>query len=287
MNRRSLILHSQQGYNLVGTLVAIAAGALIAVLLASIIREAVRGQRMITDRDEMSEFTVFVRNLLTTDATCSAVLNGKPFEPNGKLELELNVGYGDQPTAVLKNGFTFANGQISIQDLSIEDKSANTVEFRVGISNGKTLREIKVRRHMARIKLQLRNKLSSALFRSRFFEVPILYNLETKKIELCNNDVNVADACQALGYRWDISSSPPRCVMADSCLYGGAYTSRRDGTCRTNDMNPATNECTCPSGYTPVSAGSVNLLGNCSKGCDSILYDTIIQCFNCPSAGGP
>ncbi|MGE4133334.1 MAG: hypothetical protein AB7F86_16950 [Bdellovibrionales bacterium] len=285
VTRRRPIFRQTQGFSLLGTLVAISVGALIAVLLATVIREAVRGQRLVSDRDEMSDFSTYLRGLLSADSTCSSILNGKPFKPGGEVPLELEVGYRDQASANLKKGFEFADGSIVIDDLTIQDQSPSTVDFRVGVSNGKAIREVRVRRHLARIKLQLRNAGSSTAFRSRFFEVPVLINLESEKIESCNNEVSIADACLALGHKWDFTTNPPQCVLADSCLYGGAYTARRDGTCRPNDVNPATRDCSCPTGFTPVSAGSVNLLGNCSKGCDSILYDTVIQCFQCPSGG--
>src|SRR5690606_29705326 len=106
-----------------------------------------------------------------------------------------------------------------------------------------------VRRHLAKIKLVVKNTSDDARFRPRFLEVPVLYNTKSKAIEMCNNEINIGDACQAMGYRWDVGSVPPQCVMTSACLYGGAYTARRLGTCGPGDINPATGDCSCPAGY--------------------------------------
>jgi len=276
--------HSQKGFSLIGTLVAVAIGGIVAALITTVISEAVRGQRNIVDRDEMSEFSLFIKNVLTTDATCTAVLNGKPFTVGGKTNLDLNIGYGNQPAAVINKGFVFANDSLEIEELSIEDRSPNTVQFRVGIDQGGTITDVTVRRHLARVKLQLKNKATGAMYRPRYFEFPLLHNPTGKRIEMCNNEVNIGDACQAMGFRWETNTIPPRCVMTNACLYGGAYTQTSSGGCV---ANPATGACSCPAGpgtnYQPVASGSVNIQRTaCVKGCDSFRYDVVYQCFWCP-----
>ena len=275
---------STKGYSLIGTLVAVAIGGIVAALVTTVITEAVRGQRNIVDRDELTEFTLFIKNVLTTDATCTAVLNRKPFEVGGKRELEMNIGYGDQPDATVKNGFTFANGALEVEELSIEDRSPNTVQFKIGIDQGGSIKEVTVRRHLARVKLQLKNKATGAGYRPRYFEFPLLFNTLNKTVEMCNNEVNIGDACQAMGFRWDTSTSPPKCTMTNACLYGGAFTQTSGGGCV---ANPATGSCTCPTGggvsYQAVAAGSVNIQrSGCFKGCDPFRYDVVYQCFSCP-----
>lgn len=263
---------------------AIVIGAIVAAITATLINEAVRGKRQLTDRDEVSDFTTYVRNILTTDSTCTAVLNQAPFPVGGEGELEMQIGYADQPTAKIKKGFTFADGSLEVEELTIEDRTAkgSAAQFKIGIGDGTgKVTEKSVRRHMARLKLSV--KSGDTNVRTRFFEIPVLVNTATKKIESCNNEVNVGDACQAMGFRWDATLTPPQCVPSHSCLYGGAYTSRRNGTCGVADQNPATSACSCPSGYTPVTAGSVNISTNCAKGCDTLNYDTVVQCFLCPN----
>jgi hypothetical protein len=265
-------------------MVAVLIGAIVAALLTTVITQAVRGKRSLADRDDVSEFTTFVKTVLTTDSTCTAALNGRAFTPGGKKDLELNVGYGNQPDAEIKKGFTFAGDDIEVSELSIEDRTPKTVQFTIGIERSGKMREVQVRRHLARIKLQLSSKATGAAHRARYIEVPVLYNVAEKQIEMCNNELNVGDACQALGFRWDTSASPPRCVMANSCLYGGAYTLTSSGGCV---ANPATGACTCPSGpgtkYQAVASGSVNVQRTgCFKGCDPFQYDMVYQCFWCP-----
>ncbi len=282
--RRCHFFRSHFGFSLVGTLVAVAIGGIVASLVTTVITEAVRGQRNIVDRDEMSEFTLFVKNVLTTDATCTAVLNHKPFKVGGKRELEMNIGYASQPSAVVKKGFTFAGGALEVDELSIEDRSPNTVQFKIGIDQGGTIQEVTVRRHLARVKLSLKNTATGAGYRPRYFEFPLLYNTASNTIEMCNNEVNIGDACQAMGFRWDTSTSPPKCTTASACMYGGAFTQTSGGGCV---ANPATGACSCPTGagtnYQAVAAGSVNIQrSGCFKGCDPFRYDVVYQCFWCP-----
>ena len=141
----------QRGFSLIGTLVAVAIGGIVAALITTVISEAVRGQRNIVDRDELSEFVLFIKNVLTTDATCSAVLTGKKFTAGGKTNLELNIGYGNQPSAVVKKGFSFANDALEVAELSIEDRSPNTVNFKIGVEQNGKVSEMSVRRHLVRV----------------------------------------------------------------------------------------------------------------------------------------
>ncbi len=170
--RRCHFFRSPNGFSLVGTLVAVAIGGIVAALVTTVITEAVRGQRNIVDRDEMSEFTSFVKNVLTTDATCTAVLNRKPFKVGGKRDLEMNIGFGNQPNAIVKKGFTFASEALEVDELSIEDRSPHTVQFKIGIDQGGAIKEVTVRRHLARVNLQLKNKATGAGYRPRYFARP-------------------------------------------------------------------------------------------------------------------
>lgn len=281
MNRRSYFF--DQGFSLAGTLLAVVVGGIVAALTATVINEAVRGQRNIVDRDEMSEFALYIKNALNTDVTCSAILNGKKLGTGKVRDLELAVGYGNQPAAVIKKGFSFADDKLQVEEFTIEDRSSNTVQFKIGLDDGAGhVTEQTVRRQLARVKLTVKNNSSGTDFRSRFFEVPVLVKTSDQTIEMCNNEVNIGDACQAMGFRWDSTLTPAQCVPSNACLYGGAYTSRRDGTCSAADQNPATSTCSCPGGYSEVTAGSVNISNVCVKGCDRLNYDTVVQCFLCP-----
>lgn len=271
MRARRFFLTDPSGFSLLSTLVALAIGGVIAYLLTHAINEAVRSQRGVTDRDEITEFTLYVKNILTTDATCSAVLGKTEFPVGGKSALKLNVGYGDMTDAVLEKGFAFKDGAYEIEELSIEDRTSDPVQFLAG--------DQPVRRHLARVKLQLKSPGAEAAFRPRFFEFPVLVSGKGR-IESCNNEINVGDACQALGFRWDTSVTPPACVVASSCLFGGTYTSTSSGGCV---ANPSTGACSCPPGYSAVNAGSVNIQRTvCTKGCDNFSYDSVYQCFKCP-----
>lgn len=281
MIERRPFFHSRGGFSFLGTLVAVAIGSLIAVLVATLIREAARGQRSLADRDEMSEFVIFVKNTLASDASCSTALNGKPFKSGGRADLELDIGYGAEGKGKVKKGFTFAEDSLVVDELSIEDRTPKATTFNISLTDGKGRdRDVKVERHLARIKLQLANASGGEPYRPRYFEIPVLINAESGDIEMCNNQINVGDACQALGFRWDTTTIPPSCQAASTCLFGGAYTSTSSGGCV---ANPSTGGCNCPEGYTPVLAGSVNIQRLiCAKGCDNFQYDSVFQCFRCP-----
>lgn len=262
---------------------AIAIGGAIAAIVATVISQAVKVQRSSGGRDELGEFSLFIKEIIRSDSTCTPLLNGRPFLVNGKTDLVLRASYDNMTDAQIGRGFTFANDKLEVMELSIEDRTANPVEFRVAVrQNSGGTRNVRVRRHMARVKLHVKNKSTGQELHPRYFELPILYNAENNHIEVCNNEINIGEACQALGFRWDASKVPPECVPSQTCLYGGAFTLRVDGSCRDSDKNPATGECSCPGGYTQISTGSVNISSSCSRGCDQIRYDTVYQCFRCP-----
>jgi hypothetical protein len=282
--RRSHFLISTRGFSLTGTLVAVAVGAIVAALITSIITQAVRGKRSVVERDEVSEFTDLIKKALTSDTTCNAALFGKNFSPGGKSDLVLTLSYADQGETEIKKGFTFAGDNYEIQDFTIEDQTPNPVAFKILIEDEGKVKESTVRRHVARIRMKITSRATGASYRERFFEVPLLYNVGDERIEMCNNEINIGDACQAMGFRWDSTSSPPKCEPANSCLYGGAYTLTSSGGCV---ANPATGTCSCPSGpgtsYQAVAAGSVNIQRTgCFKGCDPFHFDVVYQCFWCP-----
>lgn len=274
--------NNQKGFNIVSTLVSVAIGGAVAVALATLITKSVSKQRQTFERDEMSEFALFIKNALTTDATCTALLSNQSYVKEDKRELELSLGYGDQPNATIKKGFIFGGDKLEIQELTLEDRSPATVDFRIGLadSSGK-ISETRVRRHLARVKLQVTNKSSGATYRPRYIEFPVLLNVDKNVIQMCNNEVNIGDACQALGFRWDTSKIPAECVPANSCLFGGSFTTKSNGTCLT--PNPVTGTCSCQSNYKRVAMGSINLAQiACQKGCDSMSYDLVSQCYLCP-----
>jgi hypothetical protein len=283
VNFRKQILQSQSGFNVISTLVAVAVGGLIASLVVTIITQAVKGRGQVTERDEMSELALFVKNTLTTDSTCSAVLSGQRFIIGGIHEIQLATGYGDQASAILKKGFKFAGGSLEIGDLSIEDRSPGAVEFHVNLTDPKTgaQSDARVQRHMARVKLQVLNVSSGSAYRPRYMEFPVLVNAEKKVIQMCNNQMNVGDACQSLGFKWDTSKIPAECVPSNSCLFGGSFVTRTNGTCVT--PNPVTGTCGCQPNYSRLAMGSINLnMVACQKGCDSLSYDLVNQCYSCP-----
>ena len=276
---------SNRGFNIVGTLLAIAIGGIVAALVALVVSRAVRSQHNLPERDDLNEFSTFIKGVLKTDSTCSSALHGQAFKPGGQAELQLNVGYANATASSLKAGSVISRDNLQIESIRIEDRSPNTIGFKVEIADadGKA-RIVTVRRHLARVMIRMKNDKSSEPYKPFSFEFPILYNVSEKKIEMCNNEINIGDACQAMGFRWDATSIPPQCVTTNSCMYGGAYTLKSNGACAAQDQNPATQACSCPVGYTAVSAGSVNLISNCAKGCDSVSYDSVIQCFKCPGS---
>lgn len=283
MNFRKQILQSRSGFSVVSTLVAVLVGGLIASLVVTIITQAVKSRGAVVERDEMSELALFVKNTLTTDSTCSAVLAGQRFTSGGINEIQLATGYGEQGTAVLKKGFKFANNSLEIGDLSIEDRSPGAVEFHVGLADPKTktVTDSRVRRHMARVKLQVLNASTGSAYRPRYMEFPVLVNAEKNVIQMCNNQMNVGDACQSLGFKWDTSKIPAECVPSNSCLFGGSFVTRTNGTCVT--PNPVTGTCGCQANYSRLAMGSINLsMVACQKGCDSLSYDLVNQCYSCP-----
>lgn len=277
MKRKKGFLSSSQGFSLVSTLVAVAIGGIVASLIATVISDAVRGQRSIIDRDEMSEFALFVKSLVTTDSTCAATLKDISFTPGGSNEISLPVDYAGQPGPI-GAGFKFAAGALSVQHLTLEDKGLPPVGFSIPTAAG----PVTVQRYVARLKLQLAH-INGTGYRARYFEFPVLVD-GAHKIRMCNNELNIADACQALGFVWDTSTTPATCKPSGACQTAGTYTTGpgslfAPGACTV--ANPVTTDCSCPTGYTGVASGTVNIKQSCHKGCDGFTYNTVYQCFRC------
>ncbi|NJL24337.1 MAG: hypothetical protein HC902_03610 [Calothrix sp. SM1_5_4] len=236
---------------MVGTLVAVAIGGIVASLVATVISDAVKGQRAIIDRDEMSEFALFVKGLLTTDSTCNSLVAGKQFSPGGSTNVSFGpVGYGDNPSAVLQEGFKFSRDTLTVRRLTIEDKGLAPVGFTVPLVDpvSGAVNQVAVNRYVARVRLSV-SHINETIYRDRFFEFPVLVD-STNAIRACNNELNVADACQALGFIWDTSGPTPVCVPQGACLSGGSYATGPGAY-----VNPATGGYSCPSGFTAFDGG--------------------------------
>lgn len=287
MNVRKRFLVSQAGFSLVGTLVAVAIGGIVAALVATVISDSVRGQRAIIDRDEASEFTLFVKNLLMSDTSCNQIMVGKTLAPAGAALLDLpSIGYANQPPTTIGNGYRFSNDTLQIEDFTFENTTTAPVQLKVTLEqpagSGNYVNRL-VRRHMVRVKLAVANVAVRTFYRPRFFEFPVLVNA-SNEIEACNNEVNAGDACQSMGFRWDTGSNPPVCIPDTACVYGGHY--RLDSTGDCVDAHDVTGTCACPAGYDNVEVGATNISAEsdpCSKRCDTIrlFHYTTVQCFKC------
>jgi hypothetical protein len=295
---RNQILHSERGVSLISTLVAVAIGAIVASLIASVISDAVKGQRMVIDRDEMSEFSLFVKNLLTTDSTCTGVLGGKPFAPGGKLDLTLGaVGYGGNPAAVISSGFQFAEKTLQVTSLTIEDKGQPPVAFNIPgpPGAGGVVAQIPVNRYMARVALNISHVSGSTggggtrtdtAYRTRYFEFPVLVD-GGNLVQQCNNELNLGDACNSLGFQYTLTGGAMNCQPQGACLSGGSYVLgpaafSRFGAPAATTANPVTGQATCPAGYNAYPSGAINIAQFCQKDCDFFTYQTVVQCLKCP-----
>lgn len=264
---------SQNGFSFAGTLISVVVGASLAILLATAVNTYLKNRRVVRERSELSEFYRSVKSLLTVDSSCQALFQGLSFSPIGEHPLELKAGFGENPKGPLKVGFRFNKGTMSIAEFMLMDKGIPPISFE--------LQGQSVTRYMARVKLQVTAN-DGTLFQARFFEFPVLIDRSTHIIKTCNNEFNIGDACEALGFRWDPSTS--RCVPATACLSGGAYTVSPGGLfneagCKI--ANPATLSCRCPAGYTDLPAGTVDLNAHCGRYCFST-YNTVHQCLRCP-----
>lgn len=286
MPQRNRFLNNSLGFNLLGTVLAIAVGGIVAALVMTVISETVKGQRAILDRDEAGEFSQYLRGILSSDSVCSKFLNGLSVENAKETELVLRgAGYGDQQDTDIKKGFKFSG--LELQEFTYKRHSDNPVSIRVTLESprgSKIYVNRVVRRLLVQVKMGLASSEASALYRPRFFEVPVFVDGEGK-IEACNNDVSAADACQSMGYRWDTGSSPPTCVPDTACVFGGAYVVTSAGSCKA--AHAITETCQCPAGYKTLQTGAINIdmsSTTCKKGCDDrvLQHDTVVQCYKCP-----
>jgi hypothetical protein len=281
-------------------MVAIAIGAIVAVLVATVMSEAVKGQRSIVDRDEASEFSLYIKNLLVNDDSCRSRL--VPTYPTPTLALpatgkaDLNLGqidYGDaslKPLAAdkeLKAGFKFSRDVLVVHELSLENATVGTpADFNIPVGNPGV--ETHVTRRMARVKLQLirQNQTQSANpsnvggYRARYFEFPVLVN-DAGLIVDCNNEIQKGDACQAMGFKYDPATN--QCIPDAACQVVGYFRRNNGGSCdAANSLYP---NCQCPTNTQPVFAGAVELNQiRCRKSprCDLIRYDSVYLCMRCP-----
>lgn len=262
-----------------GTLIAIVVGGISAALIATLVTRAVEGQRAIIDRDEMSEFSVFVKGLLTNDAVCNSTLTDRSFVTGGKTDLSLNVPYGRKKGPIAK-GFTFAGDQLTVTELSIEDKGDEP--FPISWRAPGARQTVAMKRYMARVKLQLSN-VNGTDYRARYFDFPVVVDA-TGAIKACNNTFTVSDACQAMGFEWDTSTSPPTCKPKNACMAGGTYkviSSGLFGSGGCGLANPATGACRCPAGFTDTISGAADVGMFCGRFC-FLTFNLIHQCLRCP-----
>jgi Prokaryotic N-terminal methylation motif len=271
------ILDCSQGFSLVSTLVAVAIGSIVAMLVATVVSDAVKSQRSIINRDEMSEFALFVKDQLMTDQTCEAWLGGQSFTPNPTMsksilpqEFVINApgGYGDNTTEKIKQGFKFSLGSIEVKSLTIADKGIKSVPVNIDGKN--------TERFVARVALTMVNN-SGQGYRTRFFEVPVLVDIDTKTVYKCNAELNLSDACEALGFTFDKSTNT--CAAdKDACLNGGTFIDGSQGSGK-DVINPATGGLSCPATFTQTLAGAINITS--SKKSSTLHYDKVFQCLKC------
>lgn len=303
MNPRTL-LSNQKGVSLIGTLVAVAIGGLVATLLTTIISEAVRGQRAAITRDEASEFALFLKNLLTqSDESCSIVLKGRPFTATTTEMQILNVKYATMGTppgspVTLQKGVQVVDRQLEVESLTMEDNPAGgSVRFRTQIDGADT----EVERHNIRITLVMKNLAPNPNapnpigYRPRYFEIPVLVRPTDNTIVACNNEVNIGDACQNMGFTWTQVGAGYQCVPTSACRFGGAYVTTRGNGCVRGIDGTAGANCGCPPNYTDTTLGTVDITLACqqwcNKGCDWVTpvvnYNVVHQCYICPPPPPP
>jgi len=279
---------SNQGFSLTGTLIAVAIGAIVASLVASVITEAVKGQRSLIDRDEMSEFSLYIKNLLANDATCLKVLRGVdfPLATGSETNLSFNEGYQDR-TGPIQEGFTFSGKDtLRVVRLRMRDKGIPPLTMNAAVTDAAGVTTVQsVRRVMAQIILQLDHKtpgqlnaagqIGSSGYRPRYFEIPVHIDA-TNKVVSCVNEFNISDACDAMGFRYNPNATTPDtlCQPDRACFSGGSYGPT---------VNPATGGYSCPDGFTAYKAGAYNIRArSCGKYCCFPTYQTMFHCLRCP-----
>lgn len=261
-----------RGFSLVGTLLSVVVGAVLAALLATAVNAYIKSRRVSREHNDLADFYHAVKMLLMTDASCQALLSGLPFSPVFESQLRLAAGYGENPRGPIGKGFKFSGGKMSVDEFTLTDKGIPPVSFDL---LGKS-----VTRYMARVKLKVMSS-DGTDYSARFFELPVLVDSTTHKIKTCNNEFNIGDACEALGFKWESTTST--CQPSSACLTGGTYIVAAGGLfgdagCKI--ANPATRSCTCPQGYSDVPSGSVDVAQHCGRYCFST-YNTVHQCLRC------
>lgn len=281
-------LFSPKGFTFFSTILALALGAGFAALTVFVISRVVGAQRSVLDRDEVSEFSLFLKNVLNADATCANVLRKHAFASGGEVDLELPVGYGGAEGAVRGDandatGFALPGGMVRVHALKLRDKGVAPVKFTIPVPDDQgVVQMVNVGRYLAQVRLEMVHANGDA-YRPRFIEVPILIN-DAGRVEACNNQLSLGDACLALGFRLDASTQPPTCVPNNSCLVGGSFTffTRNGAHVSCASPNPLTKTCACPEGFADSGMGLTGFSGTCGKfGC---VYDykEVHQCYRCP-----
>ncbi len=263
---------------MVSTLIAVAIGAIVAALVAQVITEAVGGQRAIIDRDEMSEFTLYVKSVLTNDPSCIRSLRGLTFPVTpGETEFEIGGGYQDL-VAPIKKDFEFAAKKLIVSKLAISNKGLDPVAMNASVTDAAgTVTVQPVTRYMARIQLDLKH-INGSGYRPRYFEIPVHVDA-ANRIVSCNNEFNISDACDALGFEYNPAAAPgePLCQPSKACMSGGSYGC--------GYTNPATGGFSCPAGFTEYAAGAHNIGAvSCGKWCCRPTHCPTFHCLKCKTS---
>ena len=271
------------------TLAALFVGATLAALTVYVLTRVIGAQRSVLDRDEVSEFSLFVKNVLNADVTCGNVLRGHAFEPGGEIDLSLPLSYGgvDGPLkgdAKDQSGFSLPGGLVHVKRLSLRDKGAKPIKFSVPIPNAEGVVEmVSVDRYLSQIKLELSHANGDA-YRARFIEVPVLVNARGE-IAACNNQTQPRRRLLGAG----ASGSTPRPSRRPACPARRASSAAASPTRCATGRTPVARRrirsptrAPAPEGFTDSGLGITGLTGGCGKfGC-VYDYNEVHQCYRCP-----
>ena len=126
-------------------------------------------------------------------------------------------------------------------------------------------------------------KIKGPSLKSREYSLNVIVQNSNRRIQNCSSDA-AAQACVELGGVYDPTQADPAMRCDLSALFGGctqsAGFSTEGGRC--TEVHPVTNDCTCPTGFSPVQ--SMDFIGGGGK---SSIQIELFGCYKCSGGTTP
>lgn len=267
--------------SLVEVMVTTAVASIIMVAIGNSLLSLYQHQASITKKDQGNEFTASYSRVLTQNASCSDMLRGVTLPANGSpvefvaadfIKSKATEALTTPSADDLMAGNEIEEGLIC-NSLTIEDSNFAPQDVNYGgVNYQRKIAEITLR-------MSIMQTNGERELKPRRFQVPVLVTAGNV-IERCAAEMEVEDACTAMGASYDSASG--NCIPSRNCYMRGTFTISRcqpnTGSCPPSLPNNLTGGLNCPDGNATRSQTGqfVNVYTeSCGKKCTRRITNTM------------